>query len=312
MKRIIERYQKYRTLERILEGHSAAFENRPEMIEMKAAFTASLNQVENLISKLRLPVNDIYQHRLDIRQKFQDSLHGMIAIAMNYAVKIKDKPMIVLLTKYRTRASRGNSYWLYDTGVNTLQLLNANLPQMQGLGLTEAEMSIYTTELQNYNASLQDANFDLNNRRNLRADLNKAMAECETLTKGRIDTFVEHMSKPYPTLKQEYLLARFRKRSRKKPVAKEVSTADISGTVTDGVTGDPLENATISLVNQGMSTETDEDGYYIFDELPAATYTLACSCKGFDVPESFSFDLAAGESVTHNFTLNPVALNKAV
>lgn len=311
MKKIIDRYQKFRTLERILEGHSDAFENRPEILEMKATFTAKLDQIENLISRLRLPVNDIYQHRMDTRQKYRETLQSMIAITMHFAAKENNKPMIKLLASYKAKAIRGNSYSLYDTGVNVLQIISDNLTLMQGLGLTEAQYNTYSAELQNYNASLQDANFDLNNRRKLRDDLEKAANECEKIVKGRIDTFVEHTANLFPALNQEYRLARFRKRLRRKPGDPDIGTADISGTVIDSVTNQPLQNATVSIAALGLVTETDEDGVFLFDELPEGNLHVTCHLNGFQTPDPLTVTLKKGESIRHDFMLTPVAINNA-
>lgn len=306
MKRTIERYQRYRTLERILEGHTNAFENRPEILEMKASFSAALTLIANLISKLRQPVFDIYQHRIDVRLKFKEALQSMIAIMLHYAVKIDDKPLTKLLMGYRSKAQMAAAYNLYDIGVNVLQLLAEHQAQMEGLGFTAAELTAFTTELETYNQSLQDASFQLNSRKNSRADLTLAMSQCDTLVKGRIDTFVAHTAIKYPALNQEYRLARFRKRKKGKPGEEETGTADISGTVYDGASGKPIENVTINLIELDHVVETDEDGTFLFDELPAGNFTLTYHSNGYTVPEAVQINLADGESLVYDFTLVPL------
>ncbi|MDY0104565.1 MAG: carboxypeptidase-like regulatory domain-containing protein [Lentimicrobium sp.] len=306
MKRTIERYQRYRTLEKILEGHTEAFENRPEILEMKASFSAALTLIANLISKLRQPVFDIYQHRIDVRLKFKETLQSMIAIMLHFAVKIDDKPLIKLLMGYRSKTQLAAAYNLYNIGVNVLQLLTQYQEQMEGLGFTAAEVSAFTAELEAYNQSIQDAGFQLNSRKNSRADLNLAMSQCDTLVKGRIDTFVAHMAAKYPALNQEYRLARFRKRKKSKPGEDINGTADISGTVYDGATGKPVENVTINLIELDHVAETDEDGVFLFDELPAGNYTLSYHGNGYQVPEAVQVNIGDGESLVYDLTLVPL------
>ncbi len=305
MKKEIEKYQRYKTLERILEVHTSAFEDRPEILEMKTSFSAILTLIANLISKLMQPLNDIYQHRMDIRERFKETLRSMIAIGLHYAVKIDDKPLTTLLTKYRSDIDKANAYKLYEIGVHVQQLLTEHIESMQGLGITAAELTAFTDELEAYNMAMQEAGFRLNNRRTWRAELKAALAQSDTLVKGRIDTFVAHTAKRFPDLYTEYRMARYRRRSAKKSDA-DFGSADISGTVYDGTTGNPLENVTVNLIELDHVVETDLDGVFLFDELPAGDYTLTYHCNGYLVPEAVQLKLADGESLVYDFTLVPL------
>ena len=305
MKREIEKYQRYKTLERILEAHTEAFENRPEMVEMKSSFSAALIQISALISKLTQPISTIYQQRMDVRIKFTERLRSMIAIGLHYAVMIDDKPMINLLTNYRSQSDRINAFKIYETGLHVSQLLTEHISAMEGLGLTPAELTAFTNELAAYNLSLQESNFQLNTRRTQHADLKAAMQACDALLKGRIDTFITHTMKIYPELYLEYMQARVKKRAKRK-TGNISATAEISGTVTDAATGNPVANATISLIEQGQVLVTDEEGDYLFDELPAGNYTLSCHLAGYEVPESVKLIIADDESLVINFDLNPI------
>lgn len=306
MKKTIAKYQRFRTLERIMEGHTEAFESRPEILEMKVSFTDALTVISNLISKLRQPVYDIFQQRMNERVKFKLSLKSMIAIALHYAVKIDNIPLIKLLTGYRTSSINANAYKMYDIGVNILGILTEHQTEMQGLGFTSGELITFTNELEIYNQSMRDANFQLNSRKNIRADLKVAMSLCETLVKGRLDTFVAHTANKYPALSQEYQLARVRKRRKRKPGDHDTGTADIMGTVYNSLTGKPIENATISLIELDYEVQTDKDGVFLLDELPAGNYTLTFSGSGYHVPHAVKVNLAAGESLVYDFTLIPL------
>ncbi len=306
MRREIEKYQRYKTLERILEAHTEAFENRPEMVEMKSSFSAALIQISVLISKLTQPISAIYQQRMDVRIKFTDRLRSMIAIGLHYAVMIDDKPMINLLTNYRSQSDRINAFKIHETGLHVSQLLTEHLSAMAGLGLTPAELTAFTTELAAYNLSLQESNFQLNTRRTLRADLKVAIQACDTLLKGRIDTFITHTMKIYPELYLEYMQARVKKPVRRKTKGNNPASAEISGTITDAVTGNPVANATINLIEQGQVLVTDAEGDYLFDELPAGNYTLSCHLTGYVVPDSVKVSITDGESLVIDFNLNPI------
>jgi 5-hydroxyisourate hydrolase-like protein (transthyretin family) len=66
--------------------------------------------------------------------------------------------------------------------------------------------------------------------------------------------------------------------------ADEVSTGSVSGTVTDAKTGKPLAPVKVTLYDSGGkvgTTKTSSDGYYEFTDLPAETYRLKFSKKGY-------------------------------
>ena len=52
----------------------------------------------------------------------------------------------------------------------------------------------------------------------------------------------------------------------------------------DNITGDPVADATVLITKLGLVTTTDEDGYYLFDEVPVGSYTLSCHAAGYKLP----------------------------
>ena len=61
----------------------------------------------------------------------------------------------------------------------------------------------------------------------------------------------------------------------------------------------PLKNVSISLTgpnNYSESTETDEDGYYLFENLAVGDYTLRASKSGY---QSASMDISLDEGEVH-------------
>jgi 5-hydroxyisourate hydrolase-like protein (transthyretin family) len=62
------------------------------------------------------------------------------------------------------------------------------------------------------------------------------------------------------------------------------STSTISGTVTDAKTGQALAQVKVTLYDSNgkvATTQTDSNGYYEFTDLPAGTYKLKFSKKGY-------------------------------
>ena len=66
----------------------------------------------------------------------------------------------------------------------------------------------------------------------------------------------------------------------------EPVSASIEGTVTDSVTGEPVENATVHLSYNGAaeSAQTDQDGVFRFQKPDASggTYTVSAEKEGYE------------------------------
>ena len=77
--------------------------------------------------------------------------------------------------------------------------------------------------------------------------------------------------------------------------------ATISGTVTDGATGDPLAGANIFVVGTTLGTSADADGAYRLTLAPG-TYELQATFIGFSAA-STSLTVRAGQTLTQNFAL---------
>ena len=81
-------------------------------------------------------------------------------------------------------------------------------------------------------------------------------------------------------------------------------TATITGHVTDGATGDPLESATLQVTDTRFATVSDRNGKYSITLSPGL-YKIKISCIGFD-PVNYSIKLISSGSL--DATLNEEAV----
>ncbi len=81
-------------------------------------------------------------------------------------------------------------------------------------------------------------------------------------------------------------------------------TAKVFGYVVDIDTGEPIENAVISASGSG-EVISDEEGYYIFENLPAGITNLYVTKFSYDTI-NILVDLINGDSIQRDFQLNEV------
>lgn len=64
-----------------------------------------------------------------------------------------------------------------------------------------------------------------------------------------------------------------------------VQAEDITGTVTDALTGDPISGAAVSVVGESPSATSSGSGTYTITGLPDGTYTVRVEATGYDPQE---------------------------
>ena len=82
--------------------------------------------------------------------------------------------------------------------------------------------------------------------------------------------------------------------------------AKIHGTVTDYQTGEPLENASVTLSPSGLSKQTSADGTYQFDELDALQYTITVQKTGYQ-PNRKTVTAISGEALQVDVQLTVIS-----
>ncbi|RPH93803.1 MAG: TonB-dependent receptor, partial [Calditrichaeota bacterium] len=86
-----------------------------------------------------------------------------------------------------------------------------------------------------------------------------------------------------------------------------VSTSQLTGTVIDAETGQPLPGANVFIVGTFLGSGSDQNGAYSINRLDAGSYVLKAAYMGYS-SSSVQINLAVGESATVNFNLKSTSL----
>jgi len=92
-------------------------------------------------------------------------------------------------------------------------------------------------------------------------------------------------------------------------VLTKLPSGAVGGTVTDSVSGLPVEGVDIAILGTPLATVTDAAGQYFFPDVPTSptfSYDLEVRRAGYVVPE-LGVVLATGITVTEDFQLDPAA-----
>ncbi|MDV7396158.1 carboxypeptidase-like regulatory domain-containing protein, partial [Arthrospira platensis SPKY1] len=134
---------------------------------------------------------------------------------------------------------------------------------------------------ESFGNKLENTGIRLESRRSKRYQIDQILKACNLTLRTQIDPFVRFHQKEHPLFHDDYKLVRGFPRKKKRKYIQH-DQVEIVGTVSDAVTGLPIQQAIINLVGFEISVETDSDGYYLIDELPATKFYLSCYKQGYN------------------------------
>lgn len=305
MKHLIFIYQGFKSLNWVMDNYAAVFEDKPEVQSAKETFAGNNDRIGELITNLVRPRSIVYRPRQNSREKLRILLARMAGIGVIVATRQQNAPLADMFKVYKSQASRISSYKLYRNAMDVAAELTNVQALATDVGLTAALLAGFQQSVSEYGATLENTDQQLKLRKSNLQELKSLVVENTNLLKLQLDPFAEFIHETSPDFYRDYMIAR-RGPKNKKPAADGTDElTEMSGTVTDSITGLPVANAVLDVALLGISITSDEDGYYLFDEFPAGTHILACHATGYKLPENVTVTITDGESLSIDFSLIP-------
>ncbi len=310
MKSYINRHQKYKAIGRVMNNHADAFTDKSKAQAMKEGYDQLNSELTELISSLLRPISTIHRPKQASQSKLEAALVEHIGMGTLLATDLDNAPLLDILKVYKLRINRVSAYKLYEMAVHVAEELENQGELGIEYGLTAEKLASFREMVTEFGQMLEATGDLLKNRKSGWDQLNRLLLSCSKMLKQQIDPFVIYNEKEFPDLYREYMLLRGSRKRRRK-LASDPEPAEISGTVTDSVSGLPLAGAVINLLSPESIVTTDEDGYYLLEELAAGEYVVSCYLEGYDVPANVTVTAVAGDSLVVDFTLTPVQQQQA-
>jgi len=167
-------------------------------------------------------------------------------------------------------------------------------------------LSAFRSETEAFNADLDQTSTTISQRKASRTQLTKLLSELHDMLRTHFDSFVLMQQSVSPEFAERYQNLRRRKpQYRSRDIV--MHPAEIFGVVKDSVSGEPLAEATVNLLDHSYVVLTNEDGSFNFDELPAGSYTVSCHATGYQVPEVVTVEAGNNSLFEVNFELHALA-----
>jgi hypothetical protein len=305
VRRFIYRIDYFKSILRVIGKYPEIIEGKTDLTAAAAKLAANTDRLSEIASGLVYPYTFIQRERVTLRKSLQDEVRRMSYLGCLVASKHNDPVLLSKMKEYRAITYKISTYKLYVSAYDIADVLDTYVAD-DGLtiGFTAKEIESLRLLATQLSTSLSDARGQLEDRRTNKNEAKTLFKNCTSILKESFDPYVQACKASIPDFATAYLTIRNGVGKSKKATAN--ATAEISGTVTDAADGEPIVNATVTLPDFNLTTTTDEDGCFVFDELPLTSFKVGCSATDYEVPQPQNVTLAAGDSCTVDFFLNRV------
>lgn len=307
MKNLISHHLRFKAILRVIGKYLSLFNGKPEVLAATELFAANTNRIGKLLASLARPRKTLSGPKIDKELKLRKSLFSMADLGILMGTRRQDTPQVNLFKEFRKASWKYTAWAMHNAAEQVYTELAAYPEVAANIGITAEILESFQQQVQEFNEILDTTDRQYKDRKSERGELRALFTDNSALLKEQIEPVIRFESVANPGLYREYRIARSTG-ARKKPEGTADLLTDISGVVTDIVTGNPVANAIVDIVERELITTTDADGYYLFDEQPAGESTVGCHAPGYRLPEKVKVTAASGESLLVDFNLQPEAV----
>ena len=291
----------------VWEAKQSVFGN---IIAVKEAFTriaALKDALDEKIVKQSLTIGGKTVIKKDLRKKMSELSAQIGAIIAGYAFNVKNEDLKKVVDFPISVYNKKRDEEVAFLCKNVLAKANENIANLADYGITQAMVEQLDTYINSYTSSTKKNELDVEERVGYTKEIRELIAQLRDEIENNLDKVMMIFQFSNPSEYQLYIQARnsMPKRHAKKSNGEvtEEEAGILTGMVSDKADGLPIAGATVKLNGTDYKTETDSDGEYLFDSLPAGTYTVEISILDYQIAKLTDQKVIAGDETIADFEM---------
>ena len=308
MKRFEENHlSMFKTVDIATENHATVID---AILPLKSARTELKQIIVNLgnaVQKQSTNISGYTEEKKQRRQKMTDQTFVVGQLVSAFAIA---KNMIALDGDVNYSITTLNRMQDDEVGeiCNKVYLkAKEHLADLADYGITTAVLNELKELIDNYNSKTQLNKVTLEQKSEQTKIIAQLIKDGKALLTNSFDKLMLILRNTNPEAYNAYVAARnsMPKRHAKKSNGEviEEEAGILTGLVSDKADGMPIAGATVKLTGTDYKTETDSDGEYLFDSLPAGTYTVEISILDYQIAKLTDQKVIAGDETIADFEM---------
>ena len=308
----MERFQEnhlsmFKTVDIATENHATVID---AILPLKSARTELKQIIVNLgnaVQKQSTNISGYTEEKKQRRQKMTDQTFVVGQLVSAFAIA-KNMTALDAEVNYSIRTLNRMSDDEVGEICNKVYLkAKEHLADLADYGITTAVLNELKELIDNYNSKTQLNKVTLEQKSEQTKIIAQLIKDGKALLTNSFDKLMLILRNTNPEAYNAYVAARnsMPKRHAKKSNGEviEEEAGILTGLVSDKADGMPIAGATVKLSGTDYKTETDSDGEYLFDSLPAGTYTVEISILDYQIAKLTDQKVISGDETIADFEM---------
>ena len=308
MKRFEENHlSMFKTVDIATENHATVIDAILPLKSARTELKQIIVKLGNAVQKQSTNISGYTEEKKQRRQKMTDQTFVVGQLVSAFAIA---KNMIALDAEVNYSITTLNRMQDDEVGeiCNKVYLkAKEHLADLADYGITTAVLNELKELIDNYNSKTQLNKVTLEQKSEQTKIIAQLIKDGKALLTNSFDKLMLILRNTNPEAYNAYVAARnsMPKRHAKKSNGEviEEEAGILTGLVSDKADGMPIAAATVKLSGTDYKTETDSDGEYLFDSLPAGTYTVEVSILDYQTAKLADQKVIAGDETIADFEM---------
>ena len=308
MKRFEENHlSMFKTVDIATENHATVID---AILPLKSARTELKQIIVNLgnaVQKQSTNISGYTEEKKQRRQKMTDQTFVVGQLVSAFAIAKNMTALDAEVNYSITTLNRMSDDEVGEICNKVYLKAKEHLADLADYGITTAVLNELKELIDNYNSKTQLNKVTLEQKSEQTKIIAQLIKDGKALLTNSFDKLMLILRNTNPEAYNAYVAARnsMPKRHAKKSNGEviEEEAGILTGLVSDKADGMPIAGATVKLSGTDYKTETDSDGEYLFDSLPAGTYTVEISILDYQIAKLTDQKVIAGDETIADFEM---------
>ena len=308
----MERFQEnhlsmFKTVDIATENHATVID---AILPLKSARTELKQIIVNLgnaVQKQSTNISGYTEEKKQRRQKMTDQTFVVGQLVSAFAIAKNMTALDAEVNYSITTLNRMSDDEVGEICNKVYLKAKEHLADLADYGITTAVLNELKELIDNYNSKTQLNKVTLEQKSEQTKIIAQLIKDGKALLTNSFDKLMLILRNTNPEAYNAYVAARnsMPKRHAKKSNGEviEEEAGILTGLVSDKADGMPIAGATVKLNGTDYKTETDSDGEYLFDSLPAGTYTVEISILDYQTAKLTDQKVIAGGETIADFEM---------
>ena len=308
MKRFEENHlSMFKTVDIATENHATVID---AILPLKSARTELKQIIVNLgnaVQKQSTNISGYTEEKKQRRQKMTDQTFVVGQLVSAFAIAKNMTALDAEVNYSITTLNRMSDDEVGEICNKVYLKAKEHLADLADYGITTAVLNELKELIDNYNSKTQLNKVTLEQKSEQTKIIAQLIKDGKALLTNSFDKLMLILRNTNPEAYNAYVAARnsMPKRHAKKSNGEviEEEAGILTGLVSDKADGMPIAGATVKLNGTDYKPETDSDGEYLFDSLPAGTYTVEISILDYQIAKLTDQKVIAGDETIADFEM---------